>query len=111
MITFMKSKTESELSEFDAFWAPIIAGWPKEVQEYHQKWEVAIALRDERQRLGEAVKTRRLELGISQRKLAKVVGISQREVCHIEQAKSNPTLSTQVKILSALGLKMEISAV
>jgi DNA-binding XRE family transcriptional regulator len=107
----MKSKTESELSEFDAFWAPIIAGWPKEVQEYHQKWEVAIALRDERQRLGEAVKTRRLELGISQRKLAKVVGISQREVCHIEQAKSNPTLSTQVKILSALGLKMEISAI
>jgi DNA-binding XRE family transcriptional regulator len=111
MITLMKSKTESELSEFDAFWAPIIASWPKEVQEYHQKWEVAIALRDERQRLGEAVKTRRLELGISQRKLAKVLGISQREVCHIEQAKSNPTLSTLVKILSALGLKMEISAV
>jgi DNA-binding XRE family transcriptional regulator len=111
MITFMEAKQKPELSEHEMFWAPIIAAWPKEVQEYHQKWDVAIALRDECQRLGEAVKTRRLELRISQRKLAKVVGISQREVCHIEQAKSNPTLSTQVKILSALGLKMEISAI
>ena len=111
MITFMEAQNKPELSEHDALWAPIIAAWPKEVKEYHQQWQVAITLRDERYRLGEAVKTRRLELGISQRKLAKVVGISQREVCHIEQAKSNPTLSTQVKILSALGLKMEISTV
>jgi DNA-binding XRE family transcriptional regulator len=110
MITFMKAKTVSDLSEFDAFWAPIIAAWPDEVKQYHQKWDAAIALRDECRRLGDTVKTRRLELGISQRKLAKFVGISQREVCHIEQAKSNPTLATQVKILSALGLKMEISA-
>jgi len=107
----MEAKKKPDFSEHELFWAPIIAEWPKEVQEYHRNWDVAIALRDERQRLGEAVKTRRLELRISQRKLAKVVGISQREVCHIEQAKSNPTLSTQVRILSALGLKMEISAV
>lgn len=104
----MEAKDKPELSEHDAFWAPIIADWPKEVKEYHQKWQVAIALRDERERLGEAVKTRRSELGISQRKLAKIVGISQREVCHIEQAKSNPTTATQFKLLYALGLRSEI---
>jgi DNA-binding XRE family transcriptional regulator len=108
MITFMEAHKKPDLSEHELFWAPIIAAWPKEVQEYHQKWEVAIALRDERQRLGEAVKTRRVELGLSQRKLAKVVGISQREVCHIEQAKSNPTIGTQFKLLYALGLRSEI---
>lgn len=111
MITFMEAQKKRELSEHDALWAPIIADLPQEAKDYLQRWDVAIALRDECQRLGEAVKTRRLELGISQRKLAKVVGISQREVCHIEQAKSNPTLSTQVKILSALGLKLEISSI
>ena len=107
----MEAHKNPELSDHDALWAPIIAAWPREVKEYHQKWDAAIALRDERQRLGEAVKIRRLELGISQRKLAKVVGISQREVCHIEQAKSNPTLTTQVKLLAALGLKIEISPI
>ena len=107
----MEAQKKPALSEHEALWAPIIADLPQNAKDYLKRWEVAIALRDERERLGDAVKTRRLELGISQRKLAKVVGISQREVCHIEQAKSNPTLSTQVKILSALGLKMEISAI
>jgi DNA-binding XRE family transcriptional regulator len=111
MITFMEAQKKPAISEHEALWAPIIADLPQNAKDYLKRWEVAIALRDERERLGDAVKTRRLELGISQRKLAKVVGISQREVCHIEQAKSNPTLSTQVKILSALGLKMEISAI
>jgi DNA-binding XRE family transcriptional regulator len=106
----MEAKKKPDLSEHELFWAPIIAEWPKEVQEYHQNWDVAIALRDERQRLGEAVKTRRLELRISQRKLAKVVGISTRDVCHIEQGKANPTLTTQVKLLSALGLTLAIEA-
>jgi DNA-binding XRE family transcriptional regulator len=53
---------------------------------------------------------RRTALKLSQRSLAKLVGISTRDICHIEQGKANPTLTTQVKLLSALGLKLEITS-
>jgi hypothetical protein len=33
MITYMEAKKKADLSEHDLFWAPIIAEWPKEVQE------------------------------------------------------------------------------
>jgi len=61
-------------------------------------------------KLGRLVKEERTARGWSQRDLSKSLGISQREICHIEQGKSNPTLTTQVKILSVLGLRLEITA-
>ena len=60
--------------------------------------------------LGLKIKARRVTIGLSQRELAKTLGISQREICHLEQGKANPTLLTQIKILSALDLKIKISA-
>ena len=50
------------------------------------------------------------ELGLSQRELSDRTGINQRDISHIEQGKANPTLTTQVKLLAALGLKLEITS-
>jgi len=88
----------------------LMANWRPEDHEFNRALTLAFEERTQRLALANAVKQGRSSLQISQRALAKLVGISTRDVCHIEQGKANPTLTTQVKILSALGLQLEISA-
>ena len=51
----------------------------------------------------------RKEKKISQREFAKRVGIAQSALARFESKKSNPTLSSLMKIINGLGLKLTVS--
>lgn len=108
MITYMKST--SKTSSKDKVWKSIRQNWGEEANAFAENLDLAFITAEYKKKLAVAVKSRRQELGLSQRSLANLIGISQREVCHLEAAKSNPTLSTQLKICSVLGLSLEIKA-
>lgn len=110
MISYMKTENPSAVLTQDQHDKMLMADWKTEDHEFNRVLTLAFEERNQRQSLAEAVKSRRTALNISQRALAKLVGVSTRDICHIEQAKSNPTLSTQVKLLSSLGLTSEIRA-
>ena len=56
-----------------------------------------------------AVILQRKELGLSQRDLASLCGIPQSSVARIESFQTTPNLSTLLKILRALGLKLTVT--
>lgn len=56
-----------------------------------------------------AIIMQRNELGISQRELAELCGIPQSSVARIESLKTIPKLSTLLKIMQPLGLKLTVS--
>ena len=56
-----------------------------------------------------AVIKQRNELGLSQRDLAAICGIPQSSVARIESMKTNPNITTLLKILRHLGLKLTVS--
>ena len=53
---------------------------------------------------------RRQELGISQRTLAERCGIPQSSVARIETLKTTPKLDTLIKLMQALGLRLQVAA-
>jgi len=106
MITYMQSQTHSVSHE--EFWEPIKADWPDYLKKADAEYQVASNLKRANLLLAISIKERREKLRLSQRKLAEISGVSQREICHIEKAKSNPTISTQFKLLMALGLQFNI---
>lgn len=55
-----------------------------------------------------AVIKKRNELGMSQRDLAAICGIPQSSVARIESFQTTPNLSTLIKILRPLGLKLTV---
>jgi DNA-binding XRE family transcriptional regulator len=110
MISYMKTKNSPELLTQEEHDRELMANWRPEDQEFNRALTLAFEERAQRLALADAVKKGRSSLQISQRALAKLVGISTRDVCHIEQGKANPTLTTQVKLLSALGLTLAIEA-
>jgi ribosome-binding protein aMBF1 (putative translation factor) len=56
----------------------------------------------------EAITIARQQQYLSQRQLAEKAGIKQSALAKIEAGRSNPTLSTLIKIVSALGLNLKI---
>jgi DNA-binding XRE family transcriptional regulator len=108
MISYMKTNNPVELLTQEEHDRLLMADWKEGDHAFNRELTLAFEERNQRLALADAVKKRRSELNISQRALAQLVGISTRDICHIEKAKSNPTLSTQVKILSSLGLTSEI---
>ena len=56
-----------------------------------------------------AVIKQRNELGLSQRDLAAICGIPQSSVARIESMQTNPNITTLLKILRPLGLKLTVS--
>ena len=107
MIASMKSNEPKTLDEMSAEWLRDSSPDGKAL------WaEIQNGLQPKRfkEAFAKAVSEKRMELGLTQRQLAKLTGINQRDISHIEQAKANPTLSTQVKLLTTLGLKLEITA-
>ncbi len=110
MISYMKTDVGAQIVSEKDYLEETRVGWSSKDHAFSQRLNLELEVSNQRTVFAESVKTRRLELGISQRTLAKLVGVSTRDICHIELAKANPTLSTQVKILSALGLKLEITA-
>jgi len=109
MISYMKTAEDSEIVSPDEYKKISRAAWSKETHELSERLNLEFDVRNQRIELAKAVKTRRSELNLTQRALAKMIGVSTRDICHIETAKANPTLSTQVKLLSTLGLKLEIT--
>jgi DNA-binding XRE family transcriptional regulator len=110
MISYMKTDDGAQIVSQDEYSSETRAAWSAKDHDLSQRLELEFEVRNQRNALSEVVKNRRLELNLTQRSLAKLVGVSTRDICHIEQAKANPTLSTQVKLLNALGLKLEITA-
>jgi DNA-binding XRE family transcriptional regulator len=108
MIAFMKSE---QLEDFEAAMARRELSWDEETKAQWVQIQLGLEPKRFKEVLALTVSTKRTELGLSQRELADLTGINQRDISHIEQGKANPTLTTQVKLLSALGLKMEISAI
>ena len=52
----------------------------------------------------------RKKAGMTQQALAAASGIDQAEISRIELGESNPTMATMVRVLGALGLKLEFPA-
>lgn len=104
----MKTSDSVEILSQEQHDELLMAEWRPEDHEFNRVLTLAFEERNQRTALAEAVKSKRTSLKMSQRALAKLIGVSTRDICHIEQAKSNPTLSTQVKLLSTLGLTMQI---
>lgn len=57
--------------------------------------------------IGEIVNARN-EKGISQRQLEELTGIKQPAIARIETGKNSPSLDTVVKVLAALGKKLQV---
>jgi DNA-binding XRE family transcriptional regulator len=108
MITYMKSK---EYVDFQEATAERVKRLTPEGRALWDQLQLEVEAKNFRKLIGQTICQRREELGLNQRELAALATVSQRDVSHIEQGKANPTLTTQVKILGALGLKMEISAI
>lgn len=110
MISYMKTQKSLAILTQEEHDELLMADWTSEDHEFNRNLTLAFEERNLRNSLAKAVISRRSALKMSQRTLAKMVGISTRDICHIEQGKANPTLSTQVKLLSALGLTLAIEA-
>jgi DNA-binding XRE family transcriptional regulator len=107
MIAFMKSE---EYVDFEPSMARRELNWDENTKAQWAQIQIALQAKRFKEVLALTVSSRRTELGLSQRELADLTGINQRDISHIEQGKANPTLTTQVKILSALGLTLSIKA-
>lgn len=57
--------------------------------------------------IGELIKARK-DSSISQRELAKLSGVKQPVIARIEKGKSSPNIDTVIKLLFALGKRLEI---
>ncbi|MBQ9610707.1 MAG: helix-turn-helix domain-containing protein [Lachnospiraceae bacterium] len=64
---------------------------------------------EEQARIISTLINQRNALGLSQRDLAEICGIPQSSVARIESFKTTPNLSTLLKLLKPLGLKITIS--
>lgn len=106
MIAFMKSE---QFIDFEAAMARRQLSWDEETKSQWVQIQVGLEPKRFKEILALAVSARRNELGLNQRELAEIAGINQRDISHIEQGKANPTLTTQVRLLSVLGLKLEIT--
>lgn len=93
------------MGQHEEIWAPIKATWSEADWAMYNQIKTALQLEAQRIRLGQLVKTGRLAKGFSQRALADLTGVQQREICRIEKYKGNPTLATQHKLFSALGIR------
>jgi len=107
MITYMKSK---EFVDFETSMASRELNWDEDTKTQWAEIQIALLGKRFKELLALTVSTKRTELGLSQRELSDRTGINQRDISHIEQGKANPTLTTQVKLLAALGLKLEITS-
>lgn len=107
MITYMKSK---EFVDFEEANAKRVRTLSPEARALWDQMRLEVEAKNFRKSLGQRISRRREELGLNQRELAILATVSQRDVSHIEQGKANPTLTTQVKLLSALGLMLAIEA-
>ena len=63
---------------------------------------------EELKNIGEEIRKRRKMLGIIQPELADIAGVSLRSLIEIENGTGNPTLIQIMKVLDALGLKINI---
>ena len=61
--------------------------------------------------LRQRIKERRQALGITQKELADRVGVSRPMIAMIESGEREPSLDTLVRILSALGLLLEVKTI
>ncbi len=107
MITYMKSK---EYVDFEVATAERVKKLTPEAKALWDQLMLEVEAKNFRKLIGQTISQRREELGLSQRELAILATVSQRDVSYIEQGKANPTLTTQVKLLSALGLTLAIGA-
>jgi HTH-type transcriptional regulator / antitoxin HipB len=58
--------------------------------------------------LGSAIRDRRRSLGIDQETLASIAGVSRKLVSEIERGKPTVRLDGLIRVLEALGLRLEI---
>jgi ribosome-binding protein aMBF1 (putative translation factor) len=107
MITYMKSK---EFVDFEEASSERVKRLTPEAKALWDQMRLEVEAKNFRKLFGQRISQRREELGLNQRELANLATISQRDVSHIEQGKANPTLTTQVKLLGALGLKLDITS-
>ncbi|MGF1668297.1 MAG: type II toxin-antitoxin system Y4mF family antitoxin [Acidimicrobiia bacterium] len=58
--------------------------------------------------LGNAIRERRRSLGVDQETLASIAGVSRKLVSEIERGKPTVRLDGLIRVLEALGLRLEI---
>lgn len=55
------------------------------------------------------IRKRRVSLGIDQRTLSEICGVAVHTVSNIEAGNGNPTVATLERVLSALGMEIQVS--
>ena len=60
------------------------------------------------EKIGKQISERRKKLGISQQTLADLAGVGINTLVAMERGTGNPSLSTLLKVLDCLGLKMYV---
>lgn len=58
--------------------------------------------------IGQYIKARRQELGVNQQTLSDLCGISINTILAVERGNGNPSLETLQRIVSTLGLELDI---
>ena len=71
--------------------------------------QIDLEYAEEQAQIISAIIQQRNSLGLSQRDLASICGLPQSSVARIESYQTTPNLSTLLKILKPLGLKLTIS--
>lgn len=66
-------------------------------------------INENRRELGRLIKAERESQGLSQRKLALMIGMHNSHLGRIEAGTCNPSLDTLSRIVSALGVELEVS--
>ena len=61
--------------------------------------------------LAAMVSEMRGQKGLTQRDLSKLTGIQQAEICKLENANSNPTFNTLVRLAEGMGKRLKIEFV
>ena len=64
-----------------------------------------------KEELAAMVSEMRGQKGLTQRDLSKLTGIQQAEICKLENANSNPTFNTLVRLAEGMGKRLKIEFV
>jgi predicted XRE-type DNA-binding protein len=92
-------------------WDDISASWPDDTQKLYESLSADVQIEAERVRLSSILKERMHEVGMTQRKLAEKMHMQPSEVSRLLNGKSNATWSTQVRMATELGLRINFELV
>ena len=107
MVIMVEQNESPRFSTHEEVWGEISKDWSPETWAQYWELKAAFARAREIEQIAQVVKEARAARKWSQRRLANESGVQQNEICKIEKAKANPTMETQIKLFSVLGIRVK----